>query len=254
MKQIIKSITAIALIMLMALAFVGCNSTDDRNTQDERVISDGQGISESTEDHEWALWLINAHNPIPEGYEFELAPIGYSRSGEQRFFDSRVAGYAIAMIEAALADGITLTPESTYRAVPDQIMVFLNHYRGGINSGLSHEEAFARTASSIMVPGTSEHNAGLAIDFNLIAESFDQTEEFAWLQENAHRFGFILRYERDTQHITGIIYEPWHWRFVGVYHAGRIRESGLTLEEYIEICKGDSSVVEAFMRDILTWR
>jgi D-alanyl-D-alanine carboxypeptidase len=113
------------------------------------------------------------------------------------------------------------------------------------------------TASEYAIPGTSEHNAGLAIDFNLtdsphtlIEESFDQTSAFCWLSENAQNYGFILRYPKNTIHITGIVYEPWHFRFVGVYHAQQIYISGLTLEEYIGVCADDDSAVNAWKRQL----
>ena len=87
----------------------------------------------------------------------------------------------------------------------------------------------------------SEHNAGLAADISSmdwkgeITESFENTKEFEWLDKNAHKFGFILRYPRGKEHITGITYEPWHYRYVGRRHAECMKRMGVTLEEYLEL-------------------
>ena len=201
----------------------------------------------ATIDNEWALWLINANNPMPLGYAPPegLTQIG-TYNGDSRNFDSRAAEYAISMINAARNDGVTLIPVSSHRSMERQTINFENFYNNALERGFSHDEAFEYTMSQIAVPGTSEHNAGLAIDFNLIEEWFDQTDEFRWLTDNAHKFGFILRYPKGATHITRVIYEPWHFRFVGLYHAEKIYNSDLTLEEYIGECSGDNTVVAAF--------
>jgi len=182
---------------------------------------------------------------MPPGSSPNLTLIGTYNS-QNRYLDSRAAPFALLMMEAARNDGITLTLVSTFRSIERQTINFLSRYENAISRGLSPDAAFDYTASMIAIPGTSEHNAGVAIDFNWIDERFDQTETFRWLRDNAHNFGFILRYPRNTTHITGIIYEPWHFRFVGLYHAAKIHESGLTLEEYMGVCAGDNSVVAAF--------
>ena len=99
---------------------------------------------------------------------------------------------------------------------------------------LSREEAAKKAATVILPPGTSEHNLGLAMDICNTYDSFANGEEYAWLVENAHKYGFILRYTAEKQEITGIVPEPWHWRFVGVEYAEKIKESGLCLEEYLD--------------------
>jgi len=202
-------------------------------------------------DNEWALFLVNAENPLPADFTPDLVSIG-TYNGADRKFDSRAAEYAKSMIKAAKSDGVTLTLVSSYRTVEKQTENFRNFYNSMLNAGHSREEAFALTMEQIAVPTTSEHNAGLAIDFNSIEESFDQTAEYRWLREHAHEYGFIFRYPKDAIGITGIIYEPWHFRFVGMYHAAKIRESGLTLEEYIGTSAGDNSAVEAFKEEMMS--
>jgi D-alanyl-D-alanine carboxypeptidase len=203
--------------------------------------------SATAADNRRAVRLVNARNPLPADFSPNLAPLGNGF-----YLDRAAAPYALLMIEAAKADGITLTVVSAFRDMERQRTNFRNHFNNGVNAGRTRAEAFAHTMSWIAVPGTSEHNAAVAIDFNSITESFDQTRAFRWLRDNAHEFGFVLRYPRDEVEITGVNYEPWHWRFVGVSHAARIRERSatlgrdITLEEYLDTCAEDDSVVDAF--------
>ena len=87
---------------------------------------------------------------------------------------------------------------------------------------------------TINKPGTSEHNLGLAIDFNYVNYNFDQTKGFKWLKDNAENYGFVLRYDKEKEDITKVIYEPWHWRYVGKENAIKMNELNMCLEEYIE--------------------
>ena len=96
-------------------------------------------------------------------------------------------------------------------------------------------EAKARAAMIIMPPGCSEHNLGLAMDIIATDNNFYKTRAYAWLTEHAQDYGFILRYPKEKQHITKVEYEPWHWRYVGVEHAKKIKEWGFCLEEYLYV-------------------
>jgi len=210
--------------------------------------------SNDNDNYNWALQLINSRNPLPAGYIPELAWIG-SYNGSNREFDARAANYVLLLLQAARDDGVNLLLTSSYRRVVRQDENFRDWFQMLVTQGYSRERAFEMTAREIAVPGTSEHNAGLAVDFNYRTDTehtFDRTAEFAWLRDNAHRFGFILRYPNGKTHITGISYEPWHWRFVGVENAAKIRESGLTLEEYVGVCAGDDSVVTAFRQQLIS--
>ena len=104
-----------------------------------------------------------------------------------------------------------------------------------IDAGYSKVEATQKAATIILPPGTSEHNAGLAMDICSLEQNFEETKEFEWLCENAADYGFILRYPEDKQDITKIIYEPWHWRYVGVEAAQEMKASGECLEEYLGV-------------------
>lgn len=178
--------------------------------------------------------LINGENVLPEGYEPTLAE---AVEGSGVYLDYRVAPFYQAMYDAALEDGITLNPVSGYRSYDLQTRNFENFISEIMDSrGLDRTKATVEAATEIMIPGGSEHNAGLAMDICSLSESFEDTEEFAWLSENAADYGFILRYPKDekSRSITKVIYEPWHYRFVGVDTAKDIKAKGVTLEEYLK--------------------
>lgn len=182
----------------------------------------------------WNLVVVNSTRAMPEGYKPQLASV----AGTDVQMDYRVAPYYTAMYDAAKKDGIILTPYSGYRSYDRQKRNYNNlteKYMSQYN--LSREEAAAKAATVILPPGTSEHNLGLAMDVCNTYDSFANQKEYTWLVEHAHEYGFILRYEAEKQPITGIVPEPWHWRFVGVEYAEEIKNSGLCLEEWL-ISKG----------------
>lgn len=177
--------------------------------------------------------LLNGIHVLPEGYEPTLAE---AVKGSGKYLDYRVAPYYQAMYDKALEDGIELTPVSGYRSYDLQVELFEDQIQLEIdNNGLDKTKATVAAATEVMIPGGSEHNAGLAMDICSLSESFEDTDEAAWLRENAADFGFILRYPKDAKSraITKVIYEPWHYRFVGVEAAKDITAKGVTLEEYL---------------------
>lgn len=177
--------------------------------------------------------LLNGSNVLPKGYEPTLAE---AVKGSGVYLNYRVAPFYQAMYDKALEDGITLNPISGYRSYELQTKNFENSIDDIMeNQGLDRTKATVKAATEIMIPGGSEHNAGLAMDIGSLSESFEDTDEFAWLSENAADYGFILRYPKDekSRGITKVIYEPWHYRFVGVETAKDIKNKGVTLEEYL---------------------
>jgi D-alanyl-D-alanine carboxypeptidase len=182
------------------------------------------------------LMLINKDHPLPENYKPCLTDLmeGYQ-------LERKTACAMKEMICAALKDGIHLRIFSAYRSISYQQGLFNEDIQRYMKQGMSYEDAFNKTAQSIAVPGQSEHNAGLAADISTmdwkgeINPEFENTEEFRWLDKNAAKFGFILRYPKGKEHITSITYEPWHYRYVGRVHAERMKRMGLTLEEYLDL-------------------
>lgn len=128
---------------------------------------------------------------------------------------------------------------SAYRSVEKQEQVFNSSVQDRLNTGMNYWEAYSDTAMSVALPGTSEHGLGLALDlisnqYSELDEKQAETKEAKWLEENCYKYGFILRYPPEKTAETGIIYEPWHYRYVGQEAAKEIMESGVTLEEYLE--------------------
>ena len=139
------------------------------------------------------------------------------------------------MYAAAKADGCTLTPYSGYRTFARQQENFDRKVAYYVSQGLSEAEATAQTQTRILPAGASEHNMGFAMDIVSASADFISTKEFSWLSAHAHEYGFILRYPENKTEITGVMYEPWHWRFVGKEAAAEMQKSGQCLEEYLGV-------------------
>lgn len=182
----------------------------------------------------WYLLLVNRNYILPEDFTVKTTAV----KGGGQSLDYRVTPHYDKMIAAAEADGISLIPVSGYRSVERQRTNFERKIKLYMDKGYSKAEATRLASEIVLMPSTSEHNAGLAMDFGTngnytLDENFAKTEAFKWLSENAADYGFILRYPEDAQDITMVTYEPWHWRYVGVENAKKIKASGLTLEEYL---------------------
>lgn len=185
----------------------------------------------------WYMLLTNGANPLPENYKFEEATV-YS-AGRNWIVDARCAEDMKAMIAAAKKDGVSLIICSAYRSYELQEKNFNAKVQSYINKGYSKEDAVAKTATIIAVPGTSEHHTGLAADivtpsYQSLNSGFEKTEAFQWLYENCAEFGFVLRYPKDKVDVTKIIYEPWHYRYVGKEAAQIMMSEGICFEEFLE--------------------
>ena len=143
------------------------------------------------------------------------------------------------MCAAAEKDGVSLLVISSFRLHSRQVTLFQNQLKKvqANNPQLSEQAAIDKAATVVAYPGSSEHELGLAVDFNSVEETFENTKQFAWLQAHAAEYGFIMRYPKSNQGITGVIYEPWHYRYVGKDHAAKINQLGYCLEEYVTYLK-----------------
>ena len=181
------------------------------------------------------LTLVNPWNELPEGYEPELSMVE-----EEEYVDVRCAEALLTMLDDCRAAGNAPYICSAYRTMEKQKYLFNNKIARLVASGVSESEAPALAARSVAIPGTSEHQLGLAVDiidfyYTNLDRAQEDTSTQQWLMENCWRYGFILRYPSDKSDVTGIIYEPWHYRFVGEDAAAEMYEQGLTLEEYLEL-------------------
>lgn len=178
---------------------------------------------------DWQIRLVNRDNPLPDDFTIELENLDASRK-----FDKRAIEPLKQMICDMRDQGIkNIWAQSTYRSIEYQKGLYEKSINKYLKQGKSQEEAQKLTDEYINRPGTSEHHLGLAVDFNNVDEGFENTKAYKWLLENASDYGFILRYPKEKEDITGIEYEPWHWRYVGPEHAKKMKEQNLCLEEYV---------------------
>ena len=180
------------------------------------------------------ILLVNPWNYLPENYEAETVDI----NGWQ-YVDIRCYDALMQMLDDCRTAGLSPYVASAYRTHGDQIYLYNNKIQRLINQGYSEAEAKVLAGTVVAVPGTSEHELGLALDlvdnsYRNLDEAQENTAVQKWLMKNSWKYGFILRYPSNKSDITGIIYEPWHYRYVGKSAAKEIYESGLCLEEYLE--------------------
>ena len=184
----------------------------------------------------WELLLVNPAYPLdPNFAPKELATLS---SGFD--LDARIAPTLEQMVAAAKLEGIDLLVVSGYRSYEHQQKLFGQKVAEFRSRGLGEEEAKVRASQWVAIPGTSEHQTGLAVDIMTpshmkMDESYANTPAAKWLLENAARYGFILRYPKDKTEKTGISFEPWHYRYVGQETAQTIMENDLCLEEYLRV-------------------
>lgn len=183
-----------------------------------------------TDAEKWNLAIISTKYPLPDSYAPTLSN---AISGSNIQLDSRVSERYAEMYAAAKLSGCVLTPYSGYHSYALQETTYNRKVNFYINQGISAEEANQKASAQVLPAGCSEHNAGLAIDIVSASSDFINTKEYKWLCENAHNYGFILRYPEDKTAITGMNFEPWHWRYVGTQAAKEMKENNQCLEEYL---------------------
>ena len=177
----------------------------------------------------WNLIIVNKDNPIPEGYDFTLAQLDNGKKVDSRIYDD-----LLEMMNAMTAAGIYPVIGEAYRTAEEQEEIMQSYISGYIAQGYSEEGAKAEAEKWVAQPGTSEHQVGLALDINADTNYSSNETVYTWLAENAYKYGFILRYPQGKEDITGIDYEPWHYRYVGKIAAEEIYKSDDCLEEYLK--------------------
>lgn len=162
-----------------------------------------------TDAEKWNLAIINTKYPLPDSYAPTLSN---AISGSNIQLDSRVSEHYAEMYAAAKLSGCVLTPYSGYHTYALQETTYNRKVNFYVNKGMSAEEANQKASAQVLPAGCSEHNAGLSMDIVSASSDFINTKEYKWLCENAHNYGFILRYPEDKTAITGMNFEPWHYR------------------------------------------
>lgn len=219
------------------------SDTDTGEGEKQGAASQGEKGQESlvlasdSEKRQWYLKLVNAENPMTQEDVPELEVETVDENQYQ--VDARIVADLQDMFDAARAAGRNPVICSAFRSWNYQVSLYENKIdRVMQEEGLNEAQAQEKAGTVVAKPGTSEHQMGLALDivsseYMNLDEGQMETEDQQWLIENSWKYGFILRYPLDKSDITGIIFEPWHYRYVGKKAAKEITEQGLTLEEYL---------------------
>lgn len=202
------------------------DSPDDNSSKDDKG-NNNLNLSD------WRLILVNAWNKMPDDYNVSLT---YLKNGHA--IDERAYPDLMKMIDDCRAAGLSPVICSSFRTNEKQSELFSNNKNKYLAQGYSEEDAYKEAAKSVAIPGTSEHQLGLAVDivdqsYQHLDNAQESTEVQKWLMSNSWKYGFILRYPNNKSDVTGIIYEPWHYRYVGKEYAKDIYEKNVCLEEYI---------------------
>ena len=187
------------------------------------------GISRTADESlGWNLMLVNSRYRIPDDYSVELIRLS---NGEQ--VDSRIYPDLQEMFDDARGAGYSLFVRAGYRSEEDQEDLMEDKIEAYRQEGYSQREAEREAEKWVAKPGTSEHELGLAVDINAEGQT-DGNRLYQWLADHSWKYGFILRYPAEKEEITGIDYEPWHFRYVGKQAAKEMYEKDLCLEEYVQ--------------------
>ena len=221
MKKLTARFVLLIMLMTMLMSALGVAASGATTSTDPELAGE-----------EWHKILVNPWNKKPSGYSIKLTYVrGYQ-------VDSRCASQLKKMLSACEKAGHEPLLISGYRTNSTQTYIYNRNVQQYVGWGYSYSEAKKKAAKSTAVPGTSEHQIGLAVDivdmdYQALVNSQANTNTQKWLMKNCWKYGFILRYPKGTTSITGIIYEPWHYRYVGKTVAKEIHEAGITLEEYL---------------------
>jgi len=183
----------------------------------------------ASEDNGWNLILVNRDSYIPDDYQVELTELSNGKK-----VDSRIYPELQEMFNDARAQGYGLFVREGYRTQEEQQQLMDEKIEAYENEGKSKSEAKKLAEQWVAIPGTSEHQLGIAVDINADTTKSSSDDVYNWLAENAHTYGFIKRYPSNKTDITGVINEPWHYRYVGKEAASKIYSQGICLEEYID--------------------
>ncbi|GKX29660.1 hypothetical protein SH1V18_21400 [Vallitalea longa] len=202
-------------------------NTKEMNINNEIIVIDTSSI-------DWNLILVNPWNKLPEDFSVSRTQLINGHS-----IDERVYPDLQKMMDDCRAEGLSPIICSSFRTMEKQQSLFDRQINKYLNRGYSREESEIEAAKWVAVPGTSEHQSGLAVDivalsYQLLDDKQENTPEQQWLMKNCYKYGFVLRFPKNKVNITGISYEPWHYRYVGKEAAKVIMEEGICLEEYLE--------------------
>lgn len=234
-NRIIAAVLLAGIIVGAIFIIKGCKKDDapvdeDQNQPAADVM---KPVDDQPKVDDELLTLVNPWNPLPDDWTVDLVTLDDGHRVDSRCYEAYME-----MINACKAAGYSPVNCSGYRTQETQQSLYDNKVQRLISSGMSEEEAKAEAAKAVAIPGTSEHQLGLAVDLvdaNMqdLTSAQESTETQKWIMANSWRYGFIHRYPNGKTDITGIIYEPWHYRYVGKAAAQEIFNRDITLEEYL---------------------
>ncbi|HCM89385.1 MULTISPECIES: M15 family metallopeptidase [Vagococcus] len=240
-----KKIFIIITCLFVGLAIIFHTQKSNKDKKETTTISTEQVVKKE-ESHlpgkldDWNLILVNNEHQIKE------EPTNLKELPDGHKVDSRIHDEYLALSEAAAKAGFELTIISSYRSVAEQEEIVARDIQNYLYQDYSESEAKELAMKYLTVPGLSEHHTGLALDVldvkwyeegNMLEEEFGETDAGKWLDENVNHYGFVIRYKKGKEKLTGINYEPWHIRYVGKENAEYMTKNQLVLEEYIEQLK-----------------
>lgn len=204
------------------------NATEKKGSDGEETITLTQDYSSWNASCSDELVLVNANNKIPESYNVV----------ERSYCGVKINSIISIPLKKMIADarnqkGLNLWLSSSFRDIETQTRLYQDEVEEKLGQGYPQQKAEQLAAQEVARPGYSEHNTGLAVDFNGVSDNFKETEEYKWLLENSYKYGFVLRYPEEKKNLTGIVYEPWHFRYVGVDVATYMKEHDICFEEYV---------------------
>jgi len=212
----------------------GASDSNSNTIKTGGVSNNAHAKPSSDEANGWQLILVNPWNKVPNDYKVTLKQLDNGQAIDERCYPDLQK-----MMDDCRAAGLTPLICSSYRSQEKQERLFNNEVKYYTNLAYSPDNAKTEAAKAVAIPGTSEHQLGLALDIvdthnQNLDSSQEKTAVQKWLIEHSWEYGFILRYPTDKSDITGIIYEPWHYRYVGKEAAAEIHEQGICLEEYLK--------------------
>lgn len=216
-----RKIIVFVLLIAFALALIGLFKFKNLNIADN-VIQPAEIPAD------WRLILVNENHSIPEDYSPELTQLSNGV-----FIDSRIYSDLQQMFDDARNEDIYPIVGEGYRTHEQQKQMMQDKIDSFMAEGYSRKEAGKLAENWVAEAGKSEHELGIALDINADTYLCSDAEVYDWLYENAYKYGFILRYPQNKENITGIDYEPWHYRYVGIDNALEIYNQQITLEEYL---------------------
>jgi len=232
---IILGISAILKQLTNVFAYYGSSQTDSNisDTTFKQAETSTYKNDSFTESNNWNLILINNANSITEELSFSKETLTNGIQVDQHIYQPLQD-----MLRNGEQEGLSFVVCSGYRTIKTQTVLLNDKVKQLQAEGFSYKVAYETAGTEVAFPGASEHHLGLAIDivasaYQMLDDEQANTPEAIWLIENCHKYGFILRYPEDKQDVTNIIFEPWHFRYVGIEAATEIMTNNITLEEYL---------------------